>query len=66
MNEPRYDKKVSWLAFNLSVMRFCRCAAGMEWVSDTRCEIDCLFALTNEDGLDTVIESGRDEEVVEE
>jgi hypothetical protein len=64
MKDPRYDKNVSWLAFNLSETRFLRCAAGMEAVRDTRCDIDCLLMFMD-NGRE--IEIGRDElDVVEE
>jgi hypothetical protein len=43
MKEPRWDKKVSWLAFNLSETRFWRWEAGIEAVPDKRCVMDCLF-----------------------
>src|SRR4051812_30116153 len=63
MKDPRYDKKVSWLEFNLSETRFLRCAAGMEAVRDTRCDIDCRLMLMDS-GLE--IDNGRDEVDVEE
>jgi len=43
MKDPRYDRKVSWLEFNLSDTRFLRCAAGIEAVRDTRCYTDVLL-----------------------
>lgn len=58
MNDPKCDKKVSWLELSRSETKFCRCAAGM--VADKRWEIDCRLTCT-EDGREK--DRGRDEEL---